>query len=279
MTNTPSLPPAGFYLDPSDNTLARWWDGSGWTDITRPATELTSPDTTTGGEKPTDFVQQILGPNGVLERLPQEAQDYYNRNTDTVHQAAGGALIADGVVGFGRNRVGIFGALKNMIISAVMVTFAVVFLILSNEAGAGGNQNGTPATATVQSVTIDTGSDNTTVCSPIVSFTTADGQDITAQYSIYSSSMCGIASGDTYEITYDANNPTRISGIDSTGDILFRLFPLLFVIILGIVFISSLFTVILRATQIGGGIAIIAKARAKDRAKQEAKASRKRGSS
>lgn len=33
----PSLPPPGFYIDPSDASLDRWWDGTAWGDWTRPA--------------------------------------------------------------------------------------------------------------------------------------------------------------------------------------------------------------------------------------------------
>lgn len=40
-----SEPRPGWYGDPNDPTLDRWWGGSGWTDRTRPAVEPTTADT------------------------------------------------------------------------------------------------------------------------------------------------------------------------------------------------------------------------------------------
>lgn len=34
--SAPAAPSAGWYLDPDDDTLLRWWDGSDWTDLRKP---------------------------------------------------------------------------------------------------------------------------------------------------------------------------------------------------------------------------------------------------
>ena len=38
-----SLPAAGWYPDPQDGSLERWWDGQGWTtEVRSPSTRLSS---------------------------------------------------------------------------------------------------------------------------------------------------------------------------------------------------------------------------------------------
>jgi len=33
--HAPQGPPPGWYLDPDDGSLQRWWDGTGWTEVKR----------------------------------------------------------------------------------------------------------------------------------------------------------------------------------------------------------------------------------------------------
>jgi hypothetical protein len=98
--------------------LLRRWDGSSWGDVTKP---INSPS----GNDSQSFTDNFLGAGGVLESLPQSAKDFYNRNKDDIHKVGGGALIADGLVGFGANRAGIFEAIKLLIFSGVFLAVII----------------------------------------------------------------------------------------------------------------------------------------------------------
>ena len=91
---TATSPPPGFYDDPDNPGKKRWWDGSAWTDVT-------------DGNGPA-----IPG----LGNLPD------------VGTLAGGALIADGLIGFGANRQGIFGSLVGIVVGVGIAIGVGVFL-------------------------------------------------------------------------------------------------------------------------------------------------------
>ncbi len=48
----PDLPPAGWFADPSGRPGQRWWDGRGWTDLTRLGPEPDAGSGTAGGVVP-----------------------------------------------------------------------------------------------------------------------------------------------------------------------------------------------------------------------------------
>ena len=104
-----SAPPPGFYNDPDGSDKERWWDGNKWTDITQDGDP--SPDDHTT-DQPRSTVDKIV--DTISDKVP-DAQT-----------AIGGALIADGVIGFGKNRVGIGGAIGNIVFGVgIMVVFGL----------------------------------------------------------------------------------------------------------------------------------------------------------
>jgi Protein of unknown function (DUF2510) len=48
----PDLPPAGWFPDPSGRPGQRWWDGRGWTELTRDGPEHGAPNHAAGGVAP-----------------------------------------------------------------------------------------------------------------------------------------------------------------------------------------------------------------------------------
>jgi hypothetical protein len=233
-----SSPPPGFYDDPENTDRQRWWDGQGWTEVT------------------------------------QEAKSFPD-----VSKFAGGALIADGIIGFGPNRQGIFGSLVGIAVGIAMAVGIAVF-IAPNFAEQNTLKDPVQVPATVfdvQRVTtqnVDERGQNTSTsisCSVVVRYTTQTGQEIESGTPYTSSSLCAYSPGQIIDIAYDASKVSRFQGLDATGDAINRWFPWIFVGVGVIIAVSSLWTLIVRATQIGGGIYLIRRSREKSRAKQARK--------
>lgn len=256
----PTSPPPGFYDDPDNPGKERWWDGQQWSEISRddetPATQNSAADVA-----------------GSLIEVVRE-------NLPDAGSVAGGALIADGVVGFGRNRQGIFGALKGIIFGVVFV--AISLFILQPMMGESGTvDNPVPVDATVVAVerveTTSTDSNgqtqtSDTTCTVTLAYSTQTGEEILAQTPYSSTTLCGRSEGEVVAIEYDADSPTTIQGLDTMGEALTKWFPWIFVGAGVLIIISSLWTLILRATQIGGGIYLINRSRQRDREKLARKA-------
>lgn len=242
---TTSGPPPGFYDDPDHPGRQRWWDGQQWTDVTQGTSGL--PDVST---------------------------------------VAGGALIADGVIGFGRNRQGIFGSLFGI---ALGIGIAVVFgfILGPSMAAQGSLEEPVQAQATIVDVlrTVsegdrnDSSSSSSVTCGVTIQYTTEEGQTIESGSSFTSSSLCAYAPGQVVDITYDATQVGNFQGLDSTGDLLTRWFPWIFAGVGVVIALSSLWTFLLRATQIGGGLYLIQRSRQKDRDRQAKKAEKRQHSS
>jgi hypothetical protein len=235
---TTSGPPAGFYDDPDQPERQRWWDGQQWTDVTQ--TSKASPD---------------------------------------FGKIAGGALIADGVVGFGPNRQGIFGSLVGIAVGTAMAIGIALFIApgMSEQSTLTNPVNAQATVVDVQRVSTQNVDDRgkptstSTSCSVLIRYTTMDGQAIESGTPYSSSSLCSYSPGQSVDITYDARKPATFQGLDSTGDVINRWLPWIFVAVGVIIAVSSLWTLIVRATQIGGGIYLIRRSREKDRAKRARK--------
>ena len=256
---TASAPPPGFYDDPQDPERDRWWDGAAWTDVTREAVADDRPGPLEAG--------------GLVDALPDQLKGLYERHKDDAQTVAGAALAADAVVGFGPRREGLGGALKGVLFGLVFVGVGW-FLFQLNDAGA--VREPVDATATVlgvdRSTTRDSDGNTSTSCTPLITFTTVEGREVTTAPLGGSGTMCAYQEGDEVTIQYDASDPSRITGLDALGDRLMPLFPWVFLLVGAFFALSSLWTVLLRATQLGAGIALVARSRARDRSKREAKA-------
>jgi hypothetical protein len=238
-------PPPGFYDDPDNPGKKRWWDGNAWTDVT-------------DGKGPA-----IPG----LGNLPD------------VGTLAGGALIADGLIGFGANRQGIFGSLVGIVVGVGLAVGVGVFL-----APAMLEQSSidapVPSQATVlqvdrlvsQADPTDQSSSSSVSCAVVLGYSTSEGQAVEAATPYSSSSLCSFVVGQTVAISYDASNVGRFEGLDPTGEAVQQWFPYLFIGVGVIIALSSAWTFLLRATQIGGGIYLINRSRQKDRERLAKKA-------
>lgn len=245
---TTTSPPPGFYDDPDHPGKKRWWDGSAWTDVTE-------------GKGP-----GIPG----LGNLPDAGT------------LAGGALIADGLIGFGKNRQGIFGSLVGIFVGIGVALGVGVFLapaMLEQSSIA----TPVPTQATVlqvdrlvsQADPTDRSSSSSVSCAVVLGYSTSEGQSVEAATPYSSSSLCSFVVGQTVAITYDATNVGRFQGLDPTGETVQGWFPYIFIGVGVIIALSSAWTFLLRATQIGGGIYLINRSRQKDQERLAKKAIRR----
>lgn len=262
-------PPPGFYDDPENPGKVRWWDGSRWTDVTQDDVRDGETDGRTGTDEGGGLVDKIV--DTVSDKLP-DAQT-----------AIGGALIADGVIGFGKNRVGIGGAIGNIIVGSV-IAIAFAFFVapwMSDQAGISN-----PVTTQAEIVAVDQFQSNNTddkgnvtstslVCTVTLQYSTSDDGEIQATTPYSSSSLCSRFVGEEVEIRYDAEAPGRFEGLDAMSDGFTKWFPWIFVAVGVLIAVSGLWTLMLRATQIGGGIYLIARSRKRDHDKVAAKQAKK----
>lgn len=262
-----SSPPPGFYDDPDNPGKVRWWDGSRWTDITKDdAADMGNGER---DEQGTNLVDKVV--DTVSDKLP-DAQT-----------AIGGALIADGVIGFGKNRVGIGGAIGNIIVGtgiAVAFAFFVAPWMTAQTAIS------SPVTTQAEVIAVDQfqsenkderGNVTSTslVCTVTVEYATDTDGVIQATTAYSSSSLCSRFVGEQVEIRYDAQAPGRFEGLDAMSDGFTKWFPWIFVAAGILIALSGAWTLLLRATQIGGGIYLIARSRKKDHDKVIAKQAKK----
>lgn len=247
--------PAGWYEDPTDGIGERYWDGEKWTEFARATPESNPPCF-----DPKSIPSAILGEGGILESLGGETKGFYDRNKGTVQTVAGGALIADGAVGLGKNKNGLFPSLFMMI-------FGIVFIVIVGGIFSAGSSSYTNPVSTTGTVTeiLTTGSGN---CAPAYDYT-PEGYDHTVggQGNLYSSGQCGLNVGDPIEIIYDANKPQVSQPADDGAGMIkyvFFLVPGLFVLI-------GAYGVVTSLLKIGGGTFLLVRGLKNRKAKAEGK--------
>ena len=203
-----------------------------------------------------------------------------------ISTVAGGALIADGVIGFGRNRQGIFGSIVGIGLG-IGITVVFGFILGPSMAAQGSLKEPVQAQATVIDVirTVtesdpgQSSSSSSMTCGVTIRYATEEGQTIESGTSFTSSALCSYSPGQLVEVTYDATTVGNFQGLDSTGDMLTRWFPWIFAGVGVLIALSSFWTLILRATQIGGGIYLIQRSRQKDRERRARKEEKRHRSS
>lgn len=193
------------------------------------------------------------------ERARQYAASPQGRATGTA--VAGGALLADGVIGFGGKRSGIGGAVGGMIFGLVFIALSLLVLkpLILDQATVHAGE------ATIQGTVIDqhasTG-EHGRMCSPEASFV-VDGQSYAAS-GTGSSSTCPPL-GSHLKVIYRTADPAdaRVAP-DSMSRTMAWIFPAAG----ALVFVMSLWTFVVRAGEISvGGVLLFKGLRARRAAK------------
>ncbi|MBO9556350.1 DUF2510 domain-containing protein [Cellulomonas sp.] len=270
---TQPSPPAGFYPDPSGAPQQRFWDGTAWTAHTQayappvvdapttptvPAaapqgfrtptgeviggtwgsilTTLTTPATQTSDARPHD--QNLLG----------GGQDFYRAHQRGVDTAAGGALVAEGLLGLdgpGNARPGMGGALKGVVFGLL---FAGIALVGALFVSSGDIDGAVRTTGTVVEVRESTSSDSRS-CSLVLEYQ-VDGRTYTTGSGYGSSSLCGKSRGSVVTVQYDPANPRHANMPTPMG---LRFVPWAFVAVGLVITVVSAVQVVLRAAALGTG--------------------------
>jgi hypothetical protein len=163
-------------------------------------------------------------------------------------ELGGAALAADGLIGFGPNRKGIFGALKGMGTGLLIVIIGLVvigFLSSNNSAGAG-EVKGT-------GIVTSLGSTSGNSCTPVARFAVA-GRSYSANATI-GISPCPVSLGQTVDVIYSSADPASDARVQMGTSV--TQFVWLVPVLGGVGFLASLFTFIVRAGSIAGGIALV----------------------
>jgi hypothetical protein len=164
-------------------------------------------------------------------------------------QLAGGALVADGLLGLenpldGRKkRLGIFGS-----VVFIVIAVAMIFLASSIADGLEPYEGGLLADGVVTQVTGSSSSNDDGTCYVVVEYL-VDGQTYSVRSGYGSTSLCDDM-GKTYQVSYLPDNPAGGRMVASGGDAIFQKMitwlPWLMLII-------GVYTFLIRAASIAGG--------------------------
>ncbi len=266
-------PPAGFYPDPSGAPQQRFWDGAAWTAHTQPyaapvtdapvrpappaaepqgfrtptgeviggtwgsiLTTLTTPPAQTSDARPHD------------QNLLSAGQDFYRAHQRGVDTVAGGALVAEGLLGLdgrGNTRPGIAGAIKGVFFGLLFAGIAFVGALFMST---GDIDGAVQTTGTVVEVRESTSSDSDT-CSLVLEYQ-VDGRTYTTGSGWGSDSLCGKSRGSVVTVQYDPANPGHANMPTPTG---MRFLPWAFVGVGLLITVVSAVQVVLRAAALGTG--------------------------
>lgn len=260
----------GWYPLPNKPGVMGRWTGTGWSGEEQPLPPTPSsqpilPDAPVGqpisyGGHPSQpfpvpgqFGPQsgAWTPSSIIETVKREAQNPNSQATGK--QALGGAMIADGIVGFGEKRSGIFGAVGTIIFGIVWLLFTTFLL--------GGLTEGNklkPGETTSQGKVIELNVSESTskgktsrMCSPVVEFT-VNGAKHTASTN-GSTSPCPWRVGQDAKVLYDPKSVDASSRVPMDGkgmDMFTKIFPLAGWLIIA----GGVWTLLVRLGTIGAGI-------------------------
>lgn len=208
--------------------------------------------------------QTSAAPETGLQHLLTQVRDAaQSPHTEGLGEELGGAaLAADGLIGFGRNRTGIFGALKG-----IGTGFVIVVLGLAIMAFMGANNTAKAGEVTGTGIVTSLGSTSGNSCTPVARFAVA-GKSYTADSSI-GILPCPVGLGQSVNVIYSSADPASDARVEMGTSV--TQFLWLVPVLGGVVFLSSLFTFIVRAGSIAGGIALVRDGR--KRRKEPAEAS------
>lgn len=251
----------GWYPLVNEPGMMGYWDGNGWTahkqplppaqeavpvSVQAPTPAQQVPQYATAGG-PGSQPSQPWSPEALIGTAKKYMGDPNVRANGTT--AAGGALIADGIVGFGEERQGIGGAIGTIL-------FGILWLVLTLGPGMPLN-NAEPragtlhAQATVVNVQVDAKGN----CTPIAELVVA-GTPYTVHSSV-SQKPCPYMKGEKIDVTYHPDDIAATATIPPSG--FFKTF-LTFAPWLGVLaIIGGVWTFIKRAGSIAAGIFLLRK--------------------
>lgn len=228
-----------------------YWNGEGWTGHKQPlppAQEATPVSVVVPPKHAVDPVQpSTSAPHSIFAAVKEMASDPGTKANGTA--AAGGALIADGVVGFGERRQGLGGAIGTIL-------FGIAWLVFTLTPGMPLN-NAEPRAGTIhtQGTVARISIDSKGQCSPVAEFV-VDGKTYTVNSGL-SEKPCPYIKGSKIDVTYHPSDVTATATIPPTG--FFKTF-LTFAPWIGILaIVAGAWTFILRAGSIAAGIVLLRK--------------------
>lgn len=265
-------PQPGWYAAPGEPGLLRLWDGLRWTQDRQPLPPATDAQpvipthwTPEGQSDPhtapvPNLLSAIVGaqrggaawsPGGLVGAAQHYMADEQHRADGTA--VAGGALLADGVVGFGRNRVGVVGAIRSIAVGAVLLLVSWFLLkpLMWDPMRVGPGETAVQATVLAQNR--HQTDDGVTSCAPEVSYQ-VDGQ-VYVITPTWSSSDCPSV-GSSERVIYRVADPAD-GRVVTTGPFMwaFLMFPAAALVFL----VSGICTLIVRLTSIGAGTGLLVK--------------------
>ncbi|MGY4644161.1 DUF2510 domain-containing protein [Cellulomonas sp. URHB0016] len=176
-------------------------------------------------------------------------QDFYRGHQRTVDTVAGGALVAEGLVGLdgpgGDSRPGLGGAIKGVLVGLV---FAGVALVIGLVMPSGEIPGGIRTSGTVTNVSRST-SDGSQTCGIDVEYH-VDGQTFTTAPGYSSSDLCSKSRGSTVDVFYDPADPAHAA---MPTPVFMRMIPWVFFAVGLLIAVTSAVQVVLRGAALGAG--------------------------
>ena len=246
----------GWYPLANEPGMMGYWDGNGWTAHKQPmppaqeavpvavqAPAQQVPQFSPAGGQPA----QPWAPESLIGTAKKYIGDPNVQATGTA--AAGGALIADGIVGFGEKRQGLGGAIGTIIFGIVWLVMTMTpGMPFSNPEPRAGSVH---AQATVTNVQVNSKGN----CSPVAELTVG-GTAYTVRSNV-SQSPCPYMKGEKVEVTYHPTDPAATAAFTPSG--FYKTF-LTFAPWIGVLVIAGgVWTFIKRAGSIAAGIFLLRK--------------------
>ncbi|WP_312875830.1 DUF2510 domain-containing protein [Arthrobacter terrae] len=261
----------GWYPLANEPGMMGYWDGNGWTGHKQPLppaqeavpVSVHAPEAAqtvpqyAAAANPGAQASRPWSPEALIGTARRYVGDPGVRAGGTA--AAGGALIADGVVGFGQNRQGLKGAIGTII-------FGVVWLFLSLTPGMP-LHNEVPRAGTIhtQATVTNVQVNDKGNCTPVAELV-VDGKSYVVRSSV-SQSPCPYMKGEKIDVTYYPDDVAATAAIPPSG--FFKVF-LTFAPWIGVLaVIGGVWTLIKRTAEIGGGIFLLRKGLLDRRAQNE----------
>lgn len=254
------MPEAGWYPLPSDPSKLMYWDGVQWVGEPIPAPAVPQPPARSTGAEVVDTL---------LDRAKEFATD--EKNQGTAMAIAGGAAIADGVVGIGK-RPGIGSAVFTIFFGIMFAVISASMLSVFDKVKEVTPQQEFEKAGMVQVVDLDYNQDG--FCLPQVS---VEGAQVKLPVPVHSK-PCQFSVGDMVGVYYTPGEPSSVrlssEGAEavgaSTGEFV-GMFRLMFIGAGVFIAAGGVFKLLAKLGVIAGGSVLMAMGLRKRKAAQESR--------